>query len=99
MKRISYGIFCLVMMSVSSVYAKGDVGAPCDSNKDCKKGICLDLALSKSSCVGKVCSIACKDSRDCPEVAKGRDCDPVKGMKGEYCLYGEWEEQYCHKDK
>jgi hypothetical protein len=76
---------------------KGEIGASCTKDSDCKTNLCVDLSAVDDGCTGKVCTKKRAQNEDCPQVAKGRDCDPVKkdGTLINVCLYGQWEGTYC----
>lgn len=89
-----------VLLTLAIIACKGGSGSPketgasCESDADCKGGICLDVSKLDDGCSGKVCTQACTQNSDCPAVAEDPDCDP-SGDGRKVCLYGEWEGKFC----
>lgn len=93
MKKIIFIPVFLLFITLTFTGEAKAVGEACQSDADCKGGICFDLSKITDVCKGKVCTITCSKNADCPKVAKEPQCGSVEGKK--ICQYGDWDKKYC----
>jgi len=83
----------MVLFAVFLTAGTTEVGKTCNTDADCKGGICFDLSKITDVCKGKVCTIPCTKNAECPKVAKEPQCLSGNGKK--ICQYGDWDKKYC----
>jgi hypothetical protein len=98
MRNIVIGALLLtsvLLVAACSSSPTKELGQTCSTDRECKTGACIDLALVEPMCSGKVCTFPCKQASDCPSEPGRPDCHVFSGDHPSGCLYAEWVGQHC----